>query len=118
MDRSDYYVLFPLHFSIRSKSYMSKHCPASCESLQQQQQQLQNQATETSQGAAATATSVECVDKHPHCSQWAALGECTENMDVRNHCAKSCLDCDSDCTDTHVNCKFWADAGECEVSER
>lgn len=86
---------------------MYKHCPASCELLRlenknsgQQQQQQQS----------------ECLDKHPHCRQWAKLGECKENMDVRNHCPKSCEACPADCADTHENCQFWANAGECKVS--
>lgn len=107
---------------------MGKHCPASCESVQRQEEQ-QNQETETRQVqqnvevvdtkpqlTTSAKSSGKCIDKHPHCPQWAALGECTANMDVRHHCIKSCLGCDSNCVDSHVNCKFWADAGECEVS--
>ena len=110
----------PLHGSIRSKEYMEKHCPASCASVRLEAETRQVQENEKvkpqSELTGTSAKSGKCIDKHPHCPQWAALGECTANMDVRNHCTKSCLGCNSDCTDSHVNCKFWADAGECEVS--
>jgi ShK domain-like len=104
-------MISPLLISVRSKEYMGKHCPASCESVQQQKQE-----TRQTQEDEGSISSGECIDKHPHCPQWAALGECTANIDVRNHCSKSCLGCDSSCADSHINCKFWADAGECEVS--
>ena len=93
---------------------MLEHCPASCEAVQQQQQQT---LAKTYDAAATGAAIVECVDKHPHCPQWAVLGECGVNIDVRNHCAKACGVCniEDSCVDNHVNCQFWADAGECKV---
>ena len=91
---------------------MLEHCPASCEAVQQQQT-----LAKTDDAAATGAAIVECVDKHPHCPQWAVLGECGVNIDVRNHCAKACGVCniEDSCVDNHVNCQFWADAGECKV---
>jgi hypothetical protein len=98
---------------------MLEHCPASCEALQQQQQQQNQEEEGAAIDAAAGAGAVECVDKHPHCPQWAVLGECGVNIDVRNHCAKACGVCNSEesCIDNHVNCQFWADAGECKVRD-
>ena len=78
---------------------MLKHCPASCDSLR----------------LAGKANKKECADLHEHCPQWALLGECTENADVRQYCAKTCKVCEVTCEDGHANCKFWADSGECQV---
>jgi len=93
---------------------MYKHCPASCELIRLETNGGQQQQAEPKAAAGATAAK-ECVDKHAHCPQWAKLGECKENNDVRKNCAKSCGSCEADCVDTHANCQFWANAGECKV---
>jgi len=91
---------------------MLQHCPASCESILKAQQEGRKT---TAASSGDKPKEERCIDKHQHCPQWAKLGECKENMDVRIYCALSCGLCDQEdeCTDQHDNCKFWADAGEC-----
>lgn len=87
---------------IRSKAYMTKHCPVSCS-----QQDLVKPSRD------------DCKDALTRCSIWADLGECDNNREMKKYCAKSCGTCENAvgteglCRDTHENCKFWASIGEC-----
>jgi prolyl 4-hydroxylase len=93
---------------VRSKSYMKKHCPASCEGVRKEVKEA---------GLAVDAGN--CKDMHEHCPLWAQLGECEETDDMIKYCGVSCRACEPDenesgCKDEHENCAFWQSHGECE----
>jgi hypothetical protein len=104
---------------IRSQSYMSTHCPGSCENVRATEMKESND--DISNGT--------CRDRHDDCSVWASLGECDSNSDMKRYCAVACGICeiepatnedgdetDPTCTNEHENCEFWAGAGECDAN--
>ena len=101
---------------IRAQSYMTKHCPGSCEDVR---------ATEIKESTKDISNG-NCQDRHDDCAAWAQLGECDTNSDMSKYCAVSCGICEAEpasganddptCIDGHENCGFWAGAGECQAN--
>ena len=59
-----------------------------------------------------------CVDSHPQCSDFAALGECESNAaSMRTLCARSCDFCRDPaapaCHDRRQECPVWTRLGLC-----
>ena len=96
--------------SYRSSSYMRKYCPVSC------------------RDAPVPLNRMDCKDAHPKCVEWARIGECQSNNDMKKFCPLSCGTCtnnnkpkemtagsttntknfDDSCVDTHQSCPGWA----------
>lgn len=60
-------------------------------------------------------TRKNCHDAHEKCPDWASVGDCKSNSNVKKYCPKTCGMCvgsaaevDPLCVDTHDNCEHWA----------
>lgn len=107
---------------VKSKDYMTKHCPASC-----------------ADGSDAFSGD-GCEDSHTRCALWAEYGECRDNAAaMEKYCPKACGMCTaedgdvnetevgkkqvkkkqhSNCSDSHPSCKAWAKRGECDKNPK
>jgi ShK domain-like len=90
---------------------MRDHCPVACRG-----KRFQPPSTRT-----------DCRDVHEKCPDWASLGDCRHNDDVKQYCPQTCGLCrdakaaatapdesdDDSCVDTHENCEQWAVSVSC-----
>lgn len=88
--------------SLREPQYMKDNCPVACRDKK----------------VPFPTTRKNCQDAHEKCPDWASVGDCKSNSNVKRYCPKTCGMCvgsaaaaaaaDPSCVDTNDQCDYWA----------